>query len=289
MTVIILIACLALIIFCLWKLKIPKCGNLILVTGGVKTGKTTLSVRLVKKLWKKNCTKVKIYNRLIRPFKKDKTKRPMPLIYSNIPLTLPYAPLTKELIYREHRFEYGSVVFMCEASLIAGSMDFSDPDLNDNISALAKLIAHETKGGYMVMDTQSVLDLHYGLKRNTSSYFYIHHKTSVPLFLILKVRELVFLDNTSNDFSSDAEDNLKTVIVPKSTWKHFDCYCYSALTDHLPVENTLAKPQDLKAREIVTFKKNAYNFQKVDIEKRKQEIEKRSKEFFNRMNERNKQ
>lgn len=282
MVYIIIFGVLALVIFCLWKLKIPKCGNLILVTGGVKTGKTTMSVRLVEKLWKKNCKKVKIYNRFIRLFKKDKTKRPMPLIYSNVPLKLPYVPLTKELIFREHRFVYGSIVYFCECSLVAGSMDFKDDDLNDNITLLTKLIAHETRGGYMVLDTQSVLDLHYGFKRNVSSYFYIHHKINLPFFLLLKVRELVFMDNTSNEFSDDVEESLKTVIVPKRTWKLFDCYCYSALTDHLPVEDTLAKPNDLKARDVVTFKKNDYNFRKVDIDERKKNIEKKKIERKNR-------
>ena len=90
------------------------------------------------------------------------------------------------------------------------------------------------------------------------------------------------MDNTSNDFSEDVEESLKTVIVPKRTWKLFDCYCYSALTDHLPVEDTLAKPNDLKARDVVTFKKNDYNFRKVDIDERKKNIEKKKNERKNR-------
>lgn len=231
------------------------------MTGGVKTGKTTLSVRLVHKLWKKNVRKYKFYNGFFRFFKKDKSKKPLPLIYSNVPLNIPYVPLTDELIRREKRFVYGSIVYFCECSIVAGSMDFKDDDLNDNITMLTKLIAHETKGGYMVLDTQSVLDLHYGFKRNVSSYFYIHHKINLPFFLLLKVRELVFLDNTSNDFADDVEESLKTVIVPKRTWKLFDCYCYSSLTDNLDVEDTIAKPQNLKVTNVVTFKKNPQNFQ----------------------------
>lgn len=262
-----IIAIIALIIICwaMWKLKILKCGNVILVTGGVKTGKTTMSVRLVYKLWKKSCNKVKFYNRFVRHFKKDKSKKDMPLIYSNIPLSVPFAPLTYDLIYRRSRFVYGSVVYFCEASMLAGSMDFKDDDLNECLQLLVKLIAHETKGGYMVFDTQSVLDLHYGIKRNVSSYFYIHHKTSIPFFLILQVRELVFMDNTSNDFNEDVEETLKTMIVPKRTWKLFDCYCYSALTDHLPVEDVTLNVKDLKARDILTFKRNKKYYKVVEV------------------------
>lgn len=30
-----------------WRIfKIPKCGNMVLITGGIKTGKSTLSVRM---------------------------------------------------------------------------------------------------------------------------------------------------------------------------------------------------------------------------------------------------
>ena len=265
MYIVILIIIAALVAWILWQLKILNCGNVVLVTGGVKTGKTTMSVRLVHKLWKKNCNKVKFYNLVVRHFKKDKSKKDMPLIYSNVPLAIPFVPLTEDLIYRRTRFVYGSVIYFCEASLLAGSMDFKDDDLNETLPLLVKLVAHETKGGYMVFDTQSVLDLHYGIKRNVSSYFYIHHKTSIPFFLILKVRELVFMDNTSNDFNEDVEETLKTMIVPKSTWKLFDCYCYSALTDHLPVESETVSTKDLKARNILTFKRNKKYYKAVDL------------------------
>jgi len=268
MTILIIILVFALLIWAMWKLKILNCGNVVLVTGGVKTGKTTMSVRLVYKLWKKNCNKVRFYNAFVRHFKKDKRKKEMPLIYSNVPLSIPFVPLTYDLIYRRARFVYGSVIYFCEASLLAGSMDFKDDDLNEALPLLVKLVAHETKGGYMVFDTQSVMDLHYGIKRNVSSYFYIHHKTEIPFFLILKVRELVFMDNTSNDFTEDVEETLKTMIVPKSTWKYFDCYCYSALTDDLPVENTVVKTKDLKARDILTFKKNKKYYKVVSNDKK---------------------
>ena len=54
----------------------------------------------------------------------------------------------------------------------------------------------------------------------------------------------------------DVENKLRRVIVPKSTWKKFDCYCYSSLTDDLPVENKVVEASDLKARKILSFKKS---------------------------------
>ena len=248
--------------------RIPKCGNVVLVTGGVKTGKTTLSVRLLYKLWRQNCMKVWIYNNIVRHFKKDKTKKEKPLIYSNVPISIPYVPLTEDLIYRRTRFVYGSVIYFCEASLLAGSMDFKDEELNETLPLLVKLIAHETKGGYLVFDTQSVLDLHYGIKRNVSSYFYIQEKIRLPFCLWLKMREMIFLDNTSNEFDAESGDLLMNVFVPTWTWRLFDCYCYSALTDNCPVERNIVKTKDLKARKIVTFKKNKQYYEVKENERK---------------------
>ena len=125
---------------------------------------------------------------------------------------------------------------------------------------LNKLIAHETKGGYIFYDTQSIMDNHYAVKRCLSTYFYIHHMRKIPFFCLAWVRELKFSDDNSavNTFETDIEDTLKLVIIPKKVWKLFDCYCYSALTDHLPVVDKTVKVHkfgDKKARKIISFRK----------------------------------
>ena len=264
MYVLVLIACVAVFIWLMYILKIPKCGNMVLVTGGVKTGKTTLSVRLVYKTWKKQVLKVRIQNLLGKTFKAlrfkkfaNYKKKPLPLIYSNIPIDLPYVPLTQELIKREERFVYGSVIYVCESSLLADSMSFKDEYVNEQLLLLNKLIAHETRGGYLFYDTQSIGDNHYAVKRCLASYFYIHHAVKIPFFVLMYVRELKYSDDNSavNTFDDDIEEGLKLVVVPKSTWRMFDCYCYSALTDHLPVNDKTVKPTSLKATSIITFKK----------------------------------
>lgn len=254
-----------LLIFLRKIFKIPNCGNMVLVTGGIKTGKSTLSVRMAYKTWKKQRLKVRIYNVLHvlfrRIFKRFKYKKDLPLLYSNIPLNVPYVPLTVAHLKREVRFVYGSVAYFCESSLIVDSQYFNDKITNEELLLLVKLWAHETKGGYAFYDTQSISDNHYAIKRCLSSYFYIHHTIkTIPFFLVMLVRELKYSeDNTSvNTFESDVEDGLKIVIVPKRTWRLFDCYCYSVLTDHLPVGGTvvdLDEQEDLKARRIISLKK----------------------------------
>lgn len=262
-----LLILIALLIGLIWLshiLKIPKCGNMVLVTGGVKTGKSTLSVRLVYKTWKKQKMKVRIQNLLLRVFKflrikkfKEAEYKPLPLIYSNIPLELPYVPLTQALVERRERFVYGSVIYVCESSLLADSMCFKDDYINEQLLLLNKLIAHETKGGYLFYDTQAIGDNHFAVKRCLASYFYIHHAVKIPFFVLMYVRELKYSDDNSavNTFADDVEEGLKLVVVPKSTWKLFDCYCYSALTDHLPVSDKTVRPESLKAHNIISFRK----------------------------------
>lgn len=266
MVILILIAA-AFLLFLLWRiLKIPKFGNMTLVTGGVKTGKTTMSVWLAIRQYWRQLRKYRIYNNIILPmlhwlpFKKCKKmkKREKPLFYANVPIGIKdYVPLTTDLIERRKRFRYGSVIYMCESSLVADSQCIKDPLINEEMLLLNKLIAHETKGGYLFYDTQSIGDNHYAVKRCLSSYFYIHHMRKIPFFCLAWVRELKYSeDNTDvNTFETDLEDTLKLVIIPKKVWKLFDCYCYSALTDHLPVvETTVPVGEDKKARKLVTFR-----------------------------------
>ena len=84
-------------------------------------------------------------------------------------------------------------------------------------------------------------------------------------------------DNSSiNTYENDVEDCLKKVIIPKKIWKKFDAYCFSYLTDDLPVaDNVIVGAKDLKAKDIVSFREfktlevnNEYDCgKKVDFER----------------------
>ena len=226
--------------------KIPKLGNVTLVTGGVKAGKSTLSVHMAIKRYKSHL--IAYYIRKF--FKSKKTVVEKPLLYSNVPLKVDYVPLTEDLILRKKRFAYGSVIYIQEASLLADSMNFKDDDTNDALRLFNKLIAHETLGGEIIYDTQSVSDLHFGIKRNLNSYLYVHHTVkSLPFFVIAYVRELMYSadnENINNSFNDDVETGLRRILIPKSVWKKFDYTTFSGLTDHLPVESTLVQGSKLK-------------------------------------------
>lgn len=238
------------------KFKIVKVGSMLLVTGGVKCGKSTLSVSITLSQYKQRVRKIKFKNFFRKLFRKPLYK--LPLVYSNVPLSVPYVPLTNDLLLRKKRFEYGSVIYIQEASLVADSQCIKDMDINERLLMFNKLIGHETLGGTLIYDTQCIGDIHYSIKRCLSNYIYVDACIKwMPFVILLKVREFMYCDDKStiNTVNEDLELTTRTIILSKRTWKKFDAYCFSYLTDSLPVENNVITTKDLKARKIVSFKK----------------------------------
>lgn len=240
------------------KFKVPKVGAMCMVTGGVKTGKSTFAVYLVLKNFKRIERQVKMKNFFKKAFGMPLDE--LPLLYSNIPLGVPYSPLTEDLLLRKNRFRYGSCIYVNEASLLADSQLLKNMEINERLMLFNKLIGHETKGGMIIYDTQAICDCHYSVKRCLSEYFYIHHLVKwIPFFMVAYVRE----DRYSEDKSivsvntEDVENSLRRVIIPKSTWKKFDSYCFSSMTDSLPVACDVVYPEkgsSLKVRNFVSFR-----------------------------------
>lgn len=241
------------------KFKKPKISCMALVTGGVKAGKSTFSCALALSKYKSQVRKVRFANFFRRIFRKELFEKP--LLYSNVPLNCEYVPLTDDLLLRKQRFVYRSVIYAQEASLIADSQLIKDLDINQRLLLFNKLIGHETKGGFLIYDTQCINDNHYSVKRCISEYFYIHDTVKwIPFVLLCHVRELRYSDDGQeiNVYEGDVEESMRTVLVSKRIWKMFDAYCYSVLTDHLPVASEVVEGRellDLKARKIVSFRK----------------------------------
>ena len=243
------LACVLLYFYCKVR-KVPKLGSLCLVTGGVKSGKSTLSVYLAIRSWKREHFRWKVLNFLRRVFKFIPVMEE-PLLYSNVPLAgVPFVELTEDLLLRRKRFNYRSTIYIQEASLVADSMMFRDQDINDRLLYFNKLIGHETRGGRIIYDTQSIQDCHFAIKRSLSSYLWIHHNVKVPFFVLIYVRELFYSEDSSsvNTFEEDVEKTLLLTFVPKSVWKKCDAYCYSKLTDELPVVSSKKKIKGISFR-----------------------------------------
>ncbi len=247
MFIILIVVAVIIFIIVIKKRKVPKLGEVCCITGGVKTGKSTLTLYLARRKYKSNLFKWKIRKLIAKIRKREEPEKP--LFYSNIPLGYEYVPLTKEIFLREERMAYKSVVFCDEASLIADSQDWRDTDINEQLKLFNKLFGHETQGGSLFYDTHVMRDVHYAIKRCMNSYLWIHHAIKwIPFFYFCQVREMFFSEEGEavNLIKDDAEDKLKWICVPKSTWKKFDCYCYSVLTDHLTVANKVTTAKDKK-------------------------------------------
>ena len=258
------------------RTKKPKYNALITIDGSVKTGKTTFGVYIALKEIKKRQRQWKVKAFFQKLFKKEISEKP--LLYSNIPIAYKngYVEITKEILTRQKRINYGSVVFISEASLVSDSQDFKDQVRNEQQTLFYKLFGHETKGGLCIIDTQQIGDLHYSVKRAIGQYFYIHHNTKLPFFMILKVQENRYSEDGTTIVveQKDTEEKLKSIIIPKSIWKKFDAFTYSKLTDNLPIEQEIIKPKDLKTNYIVSFR----NFKTINekyTNKEKNESEKK--------------
>ena len=211
--------------------KRVKTASVCLVTGGVKTGKSSFAIALALREYKK-----RHFVWQVRKFFLGKKAGEEPLLYSNIPLIVPYVPVTTDILLRKVRINYKSVVYLGEFSLVADSQLIRNAELNELMTEFFKLFGHETHGGKLIADSQQICDCHYSLKRSLSEYFYIHHCRRIFWWLFFKVSEFRYSDDGSSILSdSDVEDNLKLVVFSSSVWKKFDCYCYSAFTDDLPI------------------------------------------------------
>lgn len=251
------------------KFKYPKIGALAVFVGGVKSGKSAISVgcaisnlKKVRRKWKFSCFFTKFFN----AFRKNKCDLPEePLLYSSIPLRgVNYVPLTREHLLRKVRFNYGSIVLIDEASLVADSQLIKDKEINTQLLLFFKLFGHETHGGKCIVNTHSLTDLHYALKRTTSQYFYLHHLSKyIPFFTLAYMREERYSEDgtATNIYNEDLEDSLKRVLFRTSTFKRYDTFCFSSLTDELPRDNKLVyngKKDSLKANSITSFRPEFY-------------------------------
>ena len=274
---IIVLIIIALLIFLFFKFfAILHDSNLVLVTGGLKCGKTAFSLLRAIKCYKKNYRIYKIKNfliKIINVFRKNKLPyKEEPILYSNIPLAnVKFSTIDIDLILLKKRMPPKSVMFIDEASLFADSMQFKNQDINDKMLLFNKLFAHITHGGSIYYNTQCLQDLHFSIKRCVSSYYYINSLVKLPFFLVFNVREMLYCGDSQNVINATdetIEGSCKKVLALKSIFKKYDRYCYSVFTDNknLYINKALLNKKDsLKTDFIVSLKDYSKYF--VDTKK----------------------
>ena len=230
----IIVGVIAFIWFYFFYIKHLKLPNVYLVTGGVKTGKSFVSVALAVKTYKKNVRRCKIANFFRRILRKP--IRELPMLYSNIQLRyVKFNVLTKDILEWKVKIPKKSVVLIDEVSLLADSMLFKDKEINEKLQIFVKLFGHFTYGGTMIVNTQSLHDCHYAFKRCISNYLYIASKRKFPFFSLLQVRELVHSEDNEiiNNFDKDMELSARPLFLLNKYYKYYDCFCYSVFVDYL--------------------------------------------------------
>lgn len=264
--------------FFIFKVKHLKTPDVFCIDGGVKTGKTLVSVVLAIKQYKKNCFKtrvvnvfIKVANKYLKAHNKPlKPLRDMPMLYSNMPLNkVKYNDLTLDIILRKVRIPYKSVVLIDEASLLADSMTgmLTNKEkkeqfdyINEKLTLFIKLFGHYSHGGSLFYNSQQIIDLHFAFKRCTSTYLFIAKNRKYPFFCLLDVREVVHTEDNDiiNVYKEDVDNTNKPLFIRKKYYKYYDRYYLSALTDNLPllVDYNVVKyikHKDLKAKKVITL------------------------------------
>lgn len=255
MAIFLLIVAVVVFVWIARKRKVPKLADVCMITGGVKTGKSTLALYLARKKYKSNVFKWRFRCLFAKIRRKPLPEKP--LFYSNIPLKFEHVLLTNDVFLRGVRIRYKSVLYVGEASLIADSQDWKDKNINEKLKWFNKLYGHESQGGSLFYDTQTMRDVHYSIKRCMNNYLWIHHAIKwIPFVYVVQVREMFYSEDGEmvNVSEKDVEKPLYWIAIPKSIWRKFDCYCYSKFTDHLPVLVDTTVSKELKTDHIINVK-----------------------------------
>lgn len=236
--------------------KIPKIKNLVFIDGGLGAGKSFYSVYLAIRLYKRNLRRYRVAKFLFRPFglmkrlPKSKLLQRIraayfnleePILYSNIPLrNVKHSRLTIDILTRRVRVAAKSVVLIDDVSILVDQMNFRDKVLNKQLSIFFKLWRHESHGGYIIANSQSLSDVHFSFRYALSDYMYIHSSFRLPFFRVLRCQEMQYsADENSKVILSasgkDVEESLKMALVRSRYRKCYDSYCYSILTDDLNI------------------------------------------------------
>ena len=224
--------------------------SIVMINGGVGSGKTLTAVWLAKRSYKKS---VRIWKRknFFRLLFGKQPKQEKPMLYSNIPLfNIDFVLLNNDLLERKVRFNFGSVVLISESSLIANSQDFKRkdlPKLNDDLTEFLKLIRHELHGSYrslfgfggtipnLICETQSKNDNHYAFDRCITQVMFISKSYNLPFFKLQHCRDLLLYEGVENVLLDDSKEDksFKWYLIPKKVFNNYDSYAYSFLTDNL--------------------------------------------------------
>lgn len=243
----VLAALIILYVFVYRKFATLPDNSIVMVNGGLGAGKSLFTIGGAIREYKRRLRNWKIAKVLFawKTFEK-------PVICSNIPLKMEYVPLTKDILERKVRLPYRSVVAIDEFSLVADSMSYKEIN-NTTLMLFIKLFRQETRGGIMFVNTQALSDCHYAMKRCVNSYIWIFKRLKIFFLLLFKIRVFTINDESTLNVVDDVEDT-RWFFLTKKVYKLYDTYCFSGLTDNLPVAD-----QTIDGKKLEDLKVHNYN------------------------------
>lgn len=235
----ILILVVGVILFIKIKPYTVRYDTCVCFTGGLGAGKSFMSVDTALNLLNRNRWRTFFYN-LFHPFK----KRPMPMLYSNIPVRISrkeYAlKLTADHLLLQAHIIPKSVVFLDEVDGFANQNEYNNLNLKrltekvgGNFDEYCRLYRHYTMGGYFVCNTQCTENIVLTIRRRLNTCFNLMHfrKWGLPflpkIIYTVKCRNITISDEIKTVEDKNAEDSMRTLIGFMPLRKRYDTYCYS--------------------------------------------------------------
>lgn len=239
----------------LWlKLKpyFIKYDTLVSFTGGLGSGKTFKSVETALTLYHRQRLKYALRN----AFKKKADRKPLPELYTNIPVKISrnkYAcRLKPEHLLLQERLNEGSVVLIDEVDGFANQFNYNNPCIvdtkgdgdNGNFDEFCRFFRHYTKGGFLVFNTQCTANENLTIRRRQNQIVTLFHFRTwglplLPKFLYtVKCRTLTVSDDVKTEITEDTQDAFRLHIGLLPLTRHYDTYCYSERYNSVPEGKT---------------------------------------------------
>lgn len=241
-----LIAVLIFILYLIIKPYVQRYDSVLLYTGGLGSGKSLISSGMATRLLRKNRAKVKWHN--FRQRFKPKAKRnikPMPLLYSSIPLRVSKKEwatlLDPETLVLGKGVVEKSVIFIDEVSLYIDQMTTKYCN-SDNLEEFITLARHYTKGGYVVLNSQSSNKCNFHIRYCVNNIINLFDFHKFLCFYWVKVRNISNAEDITTIEEGNKEDNYSTLfgILPIFV-KRYDTYCYSERYKSVPLQKTTCR------------------------------------------------
>lgn len=235
---IIIIIIVAFILYRVIKPYVQRYDSVLLYTGGLGSGKSLISSSMAIRLLRKNRLKVKLHNLAQRFKKKNKRDyKPKPLLYSSIPLRISKNDWSISLDPKTPLLNLGvvekSVIYIDEVSLYIDQMTIKYCN-SDNLEEFITLARHYTKGGYIVLNSQSSNKCNFHIRYCVNNIINLFDFKKIWRFYFVKVRNISNAEDITTIEHGNKEDNYSTLFGFIPFRRRYDTYCYSERYNTVP-------------------------------------------------------